>query len=715
MKQKQQKKKKKSHIPVRMNILFFSVFVLFSILILRLGVIQIVQGEEYRMEVERKDEISVDFSVPRGEIFDRYYNKIVTNIPQKAITYTPPTIPRPSELYEISAKLGQLIVMSEDEIEDVTERDKKDIWILLNENGNEKITDKELEQLKAGTLKDDEIYQLKLERITEEDLAELDLNVAAIYRKLSRAVALTPTIIKNKDVSDKEFALVSENLADLPGVDVTTDWAREKVYDTTMASVIGQWSEGLQAEDKDYYLAKGYSLNDRIGSSYLERAYEDVLQGTKSKVKTVTDKNGNVIETEVISDGQSGKDLVLTIDMELQAEIEKIVQEEITTMKTYPYTETLDRAFVVAMDPKTGEVLSLVGKQWDKATNTFKEYSHGNFTQAFEMGSAVKGAIVLTGYETGVLTPGEYKVDEPLDLKSTKLKQSWNGRMGRINDLKALEWSSNVYMWKIVIDIMEGKYVPGGALPLNKEKINDIRYYLSQFGLGIQTGIGFDEEIEGLKANPDNNGTLIDIAIGQLDTYTPLQLAQYVSTIANDGYRMKPTIVKEIREQDIDGDGVGTLVDQTTPTVLNRIDMEPEWIERVQEGFWLVAHGRNGTARSYFVNEPYNMAAKTGTAQSFHWDSEKQKLTATYNLTFVGYAPYEDPEIAISVVVPWAYHTDTKYSVNNYIAKRVMSKYFELKEQRQFGENVDNPVNDNDINDTDETTNNDNQDDTNNE
>lgn len=684
LKQKQ-KKKKRSHIPVRMNILFFSVFVLFSILILRLGVLQIVHGEEYRKQVERKDEISVDFSVPRGEMLDRYYRKVVRNIPLKAITYTPPRNPQPMELYEVAEKLGQLIVMSEADMKRVTERDKKDLWILLNDNGNEKITDEEFEKFKAKELDDRDIYRMKLDRITESDLATLDMNVAAIYRKLSTAIALTPTIVKNEGVTDQEFALVSENLAELPGVDVTTDWNREKVYGNTMTSVLGSFSEGLRSENKDYYLAKGYSLNDRVGTSYLEALYEEVLQGSKSKVKTVTDKQGNVIETEVISEGKSGKNIVLTIDMELQAEIEKIIEEEILKMKAMPRTETLDQAFVVVMDPKTGEVLSLAGKMLNKDGDAFLDFSRGTFTQTFEMGSTVKAATMLTGYETGVINIGDRKLDSVLDIKGTKSKRSWK-TLGMVNDLQALEMSSNIYMWRIAIDIMEGNYIPGASLPLNTSKIEDIRYYFSQFGLGVKTGIGFKEEEEGIKGT--NEQVYIDIAIGQLDTYTPLQLAQYISTIANDGYRMKPLIVKEIREPDVTGEGFGTIVEMSQPQVLNRVDMDSEYIERVQQGLWRVTNGSQGTARYYFANEPYNIAGKTGTAESFHYDTETRKLTSTYNLTFVGYAPFENPEIAISVVVPYAYQGKSPYSIANYISQRVFRTYFELKQSRQIDEST---------------------------
>ncbi len=677
MKEKQ-KKKKKSHIPVRMNILFFSVFLMFSILILRLGVMQIVQGEEYRREVEKKNVESVDFSVPRGEIYDRYYQKVVSNIPLKAVTFTPPTNPKPLELLEIAFKLDEYIEMDETDKKKVTSRDKKDLWLLLNDNGNDLVTEEELQNLS-----DKEIYQLKLDRITEENLETIDLNVAAIYIKLYRAMALTPTIVK-KGVTEKEFALISENLDQLPGVDVTTDWDREKLYGKVMSTVLGSFGD-MPLEEKDYYLAKGYSLSDRVGTSYIEELYEDVLRGTKSVVRTVTDKAGNVIETEVVSEGESGKDIVLTIDMEFQAMVEQIIEEEILKMKTYPYTDTLDKAFVVAMDPMTGEILALAGKQYNEEDEEFWEFSQGTFTQAFEMGSSIKGATMLAAYDAGVISIGSVYLDEIMYLPGGIIKSSVNRTaMGYVNDLKALERSSNVYMFKAILDMMDGTFVQRTKFTLDPDKMPMVRNYYAQFGLGVSTGIGFQNEETGIIADldPAQLGNYIDIGIGQLDTYTPLQLAQYISTIANGGYRMKPMLIKEIREPD--PEGLGNIVYQFQPEVLNKLTMDEKYIERVQQGLWQVTHGSQGTARGVFANEPYNAAGKTGSAETFHAESRQDAV----NSTFVAYAPFVNPEIALAVVVPTAYTEKMLYPINQMIAQRVFRAYFELQQTRNISDDA---------------------------
>ncbi|MCH6268834.1 peptidoglycan D,D-transpeptidase FtsI family protein [Neobacillus citreus] len=662
-----------------MTSLFFVVFVLFSILILRLGFIQIFKGEAFAAQAEKTDVTPVSYSVPRGKIYDTNDRLVVYNIPEKAIIYTPPKNPQPSELLELAKKLNTFLVMTDKEINKVSDRDLKDIWLLVHNNGTDLITKKEEKLYKQEKLNDKDLYQLKLNRITESNLQALDKNLAAIYRKLSSATALTPTMVKNENVTEEEFAKVNENLDNLPGVDVTTDWKRGRTYGETFWNMLGEVTsadEGLPADKVDYYTSKGYKLNDRVGKSYIEELYDSVLQGHKEKVKTVTDQNGNVVSTKTVLEGKSGKDLVLTVDMEFQAQVEKIMQEELVSAIQKPHTDTLDTAFVVAMEPKTGRILAMSGKVYDRKSGEFTDFTPGTFTYAFEQGSVVKGATVLTGYQTGVRDFGETELDEVMRFKGSGTFSSYQV-MNRINDLEALERSSNVYMWKTAIEMMGGKYVPNGTLNIDPKKIETIRYYFNQFGLGVPTGIGFDNETSGIKGT--NPSTYFQIAIGQLDTYTPLQIAQYMTTIANGGYRMKPQLVKEIREPNEDGNEPGNVIDEIEPVVLNQVDMSAEMLKRVQQGFWLVTHGSQGTARGYFKDEPYNAAGKTGTSESY------KNGVKTWNLSFAGYAPFDDPEIAIAVIVPNAYRDGyaQPHSAANIISQRVFRAYFDLHEKGQ--------------------------------
>ena len=686
----EKKKKKKSHFPIRLNLLFFSVFLLFSILILRLGFVQIVYGENFKRELERKEDITINNPVPRGKMFDSNYRVIVDNVPKRAITYTNMGASQ-KEMLNTAEELAKLIGKNYDKM---TQREKKDLWILKNpEKADAKITKRELDLFNAKKLKDNDLYKLKIERITEEEISTLsseELEVWAIYLEFSSGYKFTPQIVKNEDVTPEEFAIVSENLQSLPGVDTTTDWERSYAFDQTIKSILGnvtKTEEGLPADRLDYFLSLGYNRNDRVGKSQLELQYEDVLHGHKSKVKTITDKQGNVIETEVVSDGKRGKDLVLTVDMDLQIAVEKIIEEELWGLKRTPNTALLDRAYVVLMDPNNGAVLTMAGKRIVKNLETgqleMQDDALGTITTTYNVGSAVKGATVLTGFNTGVIKPGTRINDTGIKIKDTPLKKSYS-YLGTLNDVDALKLSSNVYMFHTAIRIGKGNYQFEQPLSLAPNTVDIIRNSFASFGLGSRTGIDLPNESSGLKGPSRLPGHIMDLVIGQYDTYSPMQLAQYISTIANGGKRMKPHIVKEIREPiDNNTDEIGPVFQEIKPTVLNTIDAEPAWMDRVQLGFKKVFQEPGGTAYKRFTGVPYSPAGKTGTAEAFYDGPLRANFgkepPPVMNLSLVTYAPSTNPEVAMAVIVPWAYQGTTDNGANFLIGRRVMDTYFSMK------------------------------------
>src|SRR3954464_4299011 len=554
----QKKKKKKTHVPFRLNMLFFAVFLLFSVLILRLGVVQIVYGDDYKREIERTEDITVNNPVPRGKMYDKNGKIVVDNVPVNAITYTNSGATQ-KEMLQVAERLSKLIVKETDK---VTERDMKDYWISMNpKEAEKKVPEKEREKLQQqyeDTKEyDDKVYKRTLERITESDLNGLskdEVEVIAIYREFVSGYKFTPQIVKNENVTPEEFAIVSENLQLLPGVDTTTDWDRSYAFEVTLRSVLGgvtSSDKGLPAEKIDYYLSRDYSRNDRVGTSYLEKQYEDVLHGQKAKVKNVTDQSGEIVSTEVITEGQRGKDLILTIDMDLQRAVEKIIEEELWTAKGFPGTGLLDRAYVVLMDPNTGEIKSLAGKRIVSDEETGKtemqDDALGTFTTTYNVGSAVKGATILTGYQTGAISTGTIFDDKGLKIQGTPLKKSY-AYLGKLNEINALKKSSNVYMFQTAIRIGKGKYQYDKPLNISSKAFDTIRNSFASFGLGTRTGIDLPNEQSGFKGQSTLPGYLLDLAIGQYDTYSAMQLAQYVSTIANGGYRMRPHVVKQLLE-----------------------------------------------------------------------------------------------------------------------------------------------------------------------
>ena len=698
---KKQEKKSGRAVPMRLNILFLCVFILFSAMIIQLGKVQIIDGETYKNEVEKRENATVSLSVPRGKIFDREGNPVVDNKSLRTITYTKMKGVKSEEILKTASQLAEIIEIPQEDIDKLTETDKKDFWMQLNPTLTEKlVSKKEINRFRdkdiTGKNLDKKIEELKRKRVTDknlQDLTDKDIKVLAIKSKMTSGYQMAPQIIK-KDVSEKEFTIISEGLANLPGVDVSVDWERVYVNDGLFRSVLGNVSnsdEGLPSERLDYYLVRDYSRNDRVGKSYIEQQYEDVLHGTKKEVRSVADKQGTTIRTETISEGKSGKNLTLTIDMELQKKVEESIEK---ILKAYKGSESmLDRAFVVMMNPKNGQVLSMAGKRLvEKDGKTeIEDYALGTMTSSYELGSTVKGATVLTGFETKAITPGTYFYDAPMKFKGTREKKSWK-EFGNIDDLRALQVSSNVYMFHTALKIAGVDYVKNSSLNIKQEYFDKMRYYFRQFGLGVPTGIDLPNETAGQIGKKDNQpGFLLDYSIGQYDTYTPLQLVQYISTIANGGYRMKPQIVQEVREQTSQKDEIGKVVHAVEPIVLNKIDMKEDYINQVKEGFRKVFQEGDGTGVRAFQKASYKPAGKTGTAQTVYGGesdigrNEKGERRECYNLTLAGYAPYDNPEVAFSVVVPWV--MNDKSGINSDIGKEVLDAYFELKNKRLTGEN----------------------------
>ncbi|MEG0258961.1 MAG: penicillin-binding protein 2 [Lysinibacillus sp.] len=692
------KAKHHSNLTFRMNVLFFSIFLAFSLLIFRLGYMQIVKGEEYVSFLEQTEEVPVNTSVPRGRMYDRYGRILVDNQPENAITYTKMQTTKTEEMLKIAEELAMLI---EQPTKRITHRDKQDFWILKNkEEAYEKVSQEEKTAILA---KEDvevseankEIDTLVRKRITEEELTQLtehDLEVLAIYREMASGYNLSPQIIKSEDVTADEFARVSERLTDWTGVNTTTDWKRVKLSPLSILGRTTVPTKGIPNEKLNYYLKRDYSRNDRVGESYLEAQYEDLLQGQKSVVKNITNKKGLVVDTVTSFEGKPGQDLKLTLDSELQAETEKIVEEELLSLKAMGGSYLLDRAFLVMMDPSTGDVLSMAGKKIEKDPETGRnivvDYSYGTFTTSYEVGSTIKAATVLTGYDHDVIAMNTAMGDEPIHLLKTPVKSSIFNRTGHIfmNDLLALEKSSNSYMFKIALRLNGTPYSYMMPLRLKDDTFSKLRNNFSQFGLGIKTGIDLPNEVTGVTgpSGSANAGKILDLAIGQYDTYTTLQLAQYISTIANGGYRIQPHLVKEVREPSKDGEQLGQLVTEVGPTILNRINNPIEEINHVKKGLRNAYVGSQGSARGQFANTPYTAAGKTGTAEVVYFGPLKQHYrTETITFTHAGFAPYENPEIAYAVVIPWATTYGKSYPHANNIARRSLDKYFELKAKNE--------------------------------
>lgn len=661
----------KDIIEKRYIIMIIIICIVMIVLGLNLFFIQVIKHDFYVNKVEQLNRnVIFSNSTPRGRIYDRNGKIIVDNESVKVIYYEKPNGVTTKEEIEVAYKVADMIEIDyELEINDL-----KKFWILNNkEESNNLINDEEWRLLEERKLTNLDIENLKIERINDQldEFTDKDKKAANIYYLMNVGYSYDEKIIKDEDVTDKEYALIAENINNIKGFDVRLDWNRVYPYGDVFKSILGNVSKtGIPYELKDYYLNLGYSLDDRVGTSYLEYQYESILKGEKVSYQIMEDGS-----KKIINQGSRGKDIVLTIDIELQKEIEKILEEEVIKGKSYPNTKYYNRSFVIISDPNTGEILAMAGKQ--VIDGKIYDYTPGIVTTPVTAGSIVKGASHAVGYKTGALKIGDIRYDECIKIADTPLKCSWTN-LGNLNDIQALKYSSNVYQFYTAFNVGGGNYSYNEKISINPQAFETYRNMFKQFGLGVKTEIDLPIESLGYTSNSTLPGHLLDFSIGQFDTYTPIQLSQYINTIANGGSRMKPYLLKAVYNPT--KDGLTDLLYETKPTILNEVSLEDEYIKRIQAGFREVMT-TSGTGVG-FIDSKYNPAGKTGTSESFidsDGDGVVDKQTMTN--TFGGYAPYDNPKVSFVVISPDIFYKETSTSrapINKNISYRISQKYFEF-------------------------------------
>ena len=617
-------------------------------------------------------------SAPRGRIYDRNYNLLVDNQAIKTIYYKKSGATTKEEI-ALAYQVANLINVEYSKLSDTM---LKKFWYLNNkESGDNLITKEERTLYKNRKLTDEDITNLIYERIKEEELSkykEIDKEAAYIYYLMNKGYSYAEKIIKNKNVTDKEYAIISENIESLKGFNTKLDWERIYMYGDTFKTILGSVSSDTQGIPKELasgYLEKGYSLSDRVGISYLEYQYEEYLKGTKPIYK-VNENN----EYELVSEGKRGNDIVLTIDINLQKYLEKLLSDEVLKASKEANTKYYDHSFVVISNPSTGEILAMSGKQVIKNKNGKKiiqDYTPGIVTLPVTPGSIVKGASMIVGYKYGAIDIGSYQLDECIKIKNTPKKCSWR-TMGRINDLYALRYSSNVYQYKVAIKVGKGTYKENEALVLDKKAFEKYRSTYAEFGLGIKTGIDLPVESLGYHGTSTLPGHLLDFAIGQYDTYTPIQLSQYINTIANGGKRYKPYLLKEVYSPSANKDDIlGELIYATNKELLGTVNIKKKYMDRVRLGFNQVI--TNGLGYGY-MGKYSNSSGKTGTSQSFI-DTNNDGLVDKETITssFIGYSPSNNPKMSIVVVSPnISLPNKSSSAVTKRISSKMVNKYYEL-------------------------------------
>ena len=516
------------------------------------------------------------------------------------------------------------------------------------------------------------VYNLAYHYNENEDTFEIlkflynnfNINKDEFLKKVNNSYKYEDIILKN-NLTENEVSLVLNS--DVKGLFIKESFERFYPYKDTLKNVLG--SVGfIQKENKNYYLKKGYKLYEKVGISGLEREYEEYLKGTNAKYKVNNDNS-----LTLISHGKKGSDLYLSIDINLVNEINTIIKEELVKAKKHLNTQYLNDAFVIVGNPKTSEVYSLNGQRYLN-DNTFTDISLNNINSAFTMGSVVKGATISVGYKYNLIEKGKKILDGCVKLKNKTEKCSFK-ELGYLDDVSALKMSSNYYQFLIAISLLGKKYIPNMDLNASEKEFNIYRDMLSSYGLGIITGIDLPNEKPGLKGNIISDDLLLNLAIGQYDTYTPIELFNYINTLAMKGKRISPSLVNEIKNNDF-------IIFKNKHEVVDNVQISNDDFNQIHKGFYEVMN--NGTGLG-FMNKNLLPAGKTGTSESFiDTDNDGKIDTKTLTLTMAGFFPYDDPKISLIVVCPNTSHNNGKnkdyiYYLTSKISRRITNIFNEQK------------------------------------
>ena len=500
-----------------------------------------------------------------------------------------------------------------------------------------------------------------MEKLVEDyDLSEFPLYWQRIlggihYEMQLQAFSNVNNFIMAENVSEATVATIKENSLSLPGVEIVETSTRSYEQGTVLPHVLGRvgkitaekWKVTDENGQVTYPLReKGYNMNDIIGISGLESAYEDELRG-KDGVETITrNSDGVIVNTALTTVPEPGHTVQLTIDSDFQKAVDQALASNVQTISKAYGTDgaRANAGAVVVIDVKTGGVLAASNyPSFDQNlySSQYSEYSADEnmplFNRALQglytPGSTYKPSVAVAALDTGlinrystVLCNGVYTYYKDYHPKCTR-----HGHSGNIDVVTAIKWSCNIFFYDVGRRLTSDVYDS----------------YAYKLGLGQRTGVEVSEALGHLTTKNDSNYTEsldVQAAIGQGNTaVTPIQLATYAATLANRGTRYRTHFVKAILDSN-----TGKTLQETQPEVVEVIEDKGETFDLVKEGMIGVSQTIPALA-SY----PYTIACKTGSPQrseSYYVGSTLKHYT---NATMIAYGPAEDPQIAIGIVVEY--------------------------------------------------------------
>ena len=452
-----------------------------------------------------------------------------------------------------------------------------------------------------------------------------------------------------EDISTELMRKISESGFLLSGVSVEVVPFREYTDTSLAVNLIGSVGP-IFAEDWEEYKAKGYSYNDKVGKSGIEKWGEEYLRGTDGEITYFIDTEGKIISSEVTKEPIAGKTIMLTLDKKIQRSAQDSIEKTVKGLQSKGGTATAGAAVAVHID--SGKVIcaanyptydsATIGEKYDSLVNDpYKPLTDRAFQGVYPIGSTIKPIVAVAALENGVYNQGETIRCVHKYTLFKDYQPSCMGTHGSISLNYALAKSCNYFFFEL-------------GRRLGATKLTD---YYKQFGLGVATGVEVNDA-KGILLEPksDGGGDTLQIAIGQLNAFTPLQLANYAATLANGGTHYKASLIDKIVSYDI-----STVYSEVKPEVKNTVSISDSTIAAVKEGMLSVTE--DGTGRAALGDYPIKVGGKTGTAQV---------TGKADHSVFIAFAPFDNPEIAISVVLE---HGSSGFSAGS-IVRDILDAYF---------------------------------------
>ena len=533
-------------------------------------------------------------------------------------------------------------------------------------------------------------YQEKY-KIVQQDIGEIEKIIVLRYEIEMNGYSSYRPVTLAKNISKNSMLMIEEQSNVLAGFNIVTMPTRKYLSGNVGAHIIG-YVGSISSEEYEAKKELGYLQNDIIGKTGIEATFEDFLRGQNGIKRVEMDSNGIISDEVETTESSMGNSVVLTIDMDLQAKSEEVLEKYVKKIQTGEYEERFSDATagaLVVLDVKTGEVLSLASyptynpdeftdgisnSEYEKYFNDKDKPMYNRAIQgAYSPGSTFKPLTAIAAIESGAVGVKEKIVDRGKYDKGHQpvcwIWSSYRSTHGPVDVATALKVSCNYYFYEV-------GYRMG---------IDNLSKYAKLFGLGRKTGIEIIGESSGTLASREYMNSLtqrdgkertwmigdtLSAAIGQsYNSFTPIQMAYYIATLANRGVKNEVTILKDVvsvEGDSVSGDKIKEIIDtkiQKETQEYGNLNIKKDTLDAVFDGMRSVTGERGGTAYSTFASFPIEVAGKTGTATA---------SSGSANAWFVGFAPYDDPEIAVVCVIEHGGHGGYTAPV----VKEVMEEYF---------------------------------------